>query len=118
MATVNNDTKKIATAVDAGLTGHQKACFERLDFIFVRKRPGLAWSIFGVSMLTLAGVLNAYWIFEGDQNSRQAIVETKIEQVEKAQDKYDAKIDVLIDGQTKMIESQKVLIEELRKGKR
>jgi hypothetical protein len=111
MTTRGTDTQKIAVEVDAGLSAHQKACFERLDFIFIRKRPGLAWSIFGVSMLTIAGVLNAYWIFEGDQNSRQAITETKIEQVEKQQEKIDA----LLDGQAKMVDLQRELIIEMRK---
>lgn len=111
MSTQYNDTKKISVAVDAGLTEHQKLCFERLDFIFIRKRPGLAWSIFGISMITLAGVLNAYWILEGDQNSRTAITETKIEQVENAQNK----IDDLLNGQKMLLESQRELILEIRR---
>jgi hypothetical protein len=111
MASIHDGTKKITTAVDVGLSTHQKACFERLDVLFVRRRPGLVWSIFGVTMLTIAGILNAYWVFEGDQNSRQAIVETKVEQVEKQQ----GKIDALIDGQNRMVDMQREIINEMRK---
>lgn len=104
MTQPNIDTAKIEQVFAEEFEKHQARCFERIELMYTKKRPGFTFAMaLGVIGL-VSGILAAYYQLEASQNTRDTLIEIKIETIDKNYQRIETAIE----------NNQKAIITELR----
>ena len=104
MTQPNVDTAKIEQIFAEEFEKHQGRCFERIDLMYNKKRPGFTFAMaLGVIGL-IAGALGYYYNVESAQSIRQAAIEIKVDGIDKNYERIETAIQ----------ENQRAIITELR----